>query len=44
METLRLELKKQLPDYMISSAFVFLDEIPLRDNGKIDRKKVNRTT
>lgn len=40
METLRLELKKQLPDYMIPSAFVFLDEIPLSDNGKIDRKKL----
>ena len=34
---LRDFLKKQLPEYMIPSAFVLIDSIPLLPNGKIDR-------
>ncbi|PHM54829.1 pyoverdine synthetase D [Xenorhabdus hominickii] len=38
VEALRVELKRTLPDYMLPSAFIFLDALPLTSNGKIDRK------
>jgi amino acid adenylation domain-containing protein len=36
--TLKAYLSAALPDYMIPSYFVYLDEIPLTPNGKADRK------
>ena len=37
---LRNFLKEKLPDYMVPSAFVFLEALPLTFNGKIDLRNL----
>ncbi len=41
-QELRTYLKKHIPEYMIPSGFVFLDNIPLTSNGKVDRNALPR--
>jgi hypothetical protein len=38
INSLRSFLKEKLPDYMIPSDFIKIEEVPLLSNGKIDRK------
>lgn len=39
-ENLKANLAKTLPNHMVPEIYVFLDELPLTLNGKIDRKRL----
>jgi amino acid adenylation domain-containing protein len=38
LDALRAELARHLPDYMVPTAIVVLDKLPLNNSGKVDRK------
>lgn len=39
-EDFRKQLKQKLPEYMIPYDYIFMQELPLTNNGKIDRNKL----
>lgn len=44
VETLKNELSRQLPEHMIPAKFIFIDQVPLTENGKVNRSALVNLT
>lgn len=44
LDIIRIQLGKILPDYMVPSCFMQLDELPVNSSGKIDKKQLPKTS
>lgn len=40
VDTIKEHLKSKLPEYMIPTEYILVDRIPINDNGKVDKKKL----
>ncbi len=38
--SMKCHVKKYLPDYMVPARYILLDQFPMNNNGKIDKKKI----
>ena len=42
IEILKEELQKYIPSYMVPKKFKFLDKLPMNNNGKVNRKELQK--
>jgi len=42
MKEIKLEMKTRVMEYMIPQKFIFVDKLPLTQNGKVDRKMLEK--
>ena len=39
-KAIRMALRERMPSYMVPKRIVFIDELPVTNNGKLDRKRL----
>ena len=39
-KVIRTALREKMPSYMVPKRVIFLDELPVTNNGKLDRKRL----
>ena len=42
LEVFKAEIKRKLPEYMVPSAFLLIDEVPVLPNGKVDKNTLRK--